>query len=76
MEITAFRFDQHDRLMCITLSGAFSLPEAKLLFIETVSEIADLRPQNVLVDARELTGEPRNVTTRRVSAAGLAAWSP
>ena len=58
MEITSFQFDANDSLLRITLAGAFSLPEAKAQFVDTVGGIAKHQAKNILIDGRALTGAP------------------
>ena len=43
----------------VTLSGEFSLEEAKSSFLEIVEALKNYKLGNVLMDGRGLTGEPR-----------------
>jgi hypothetical protein len=53
----------------VTATGAFSLDEAQLRFLEMLESVAELNVTKVLFDGRMLVGEPRNdgaVLLRRV----------
>jgi hypothetical protein len=43
------------------LSGGFSLDEAKRTFVEVVQAVADHKIKKILVDGREIAGEPEGI---------------
>ena len=57
MEI-ALRVDGGRRLLCVTYSGEFSLAEAEATFPQILEALVKEKLAKVLVDGRQLVGEP------------------
>jgi len=57
MEI-ALRVDGRRRLLCVTYSGKFSLAEAEATFHQILEALVEEKLAKVLVDGRQLVGEP------------------
>ena len=45
-------------LLCATYSGKFALPEAEITFHEILNALVNHKLKKVLIDGRQLTGDP------------------
>ena len=57
MEIS-WRVDAEHSLLTVTYSGAFSLAEAEMNFLDLLDELVRHKLRKVLVDGRQLNGDP------------------
>ena len=56
-----FTFDAGNRLIRATLAGAFSLSDAETTFMRVLDALVQHQAKKVLIDGREITGEPETM---------------
>jgi hypothetical protein len=56
--LISIKVDHERRLLQVTYSGSFSLPEAEANFQETLASVVEHKLKKVLIDGRQVVGNP------------------